>query len=328
MSNFTRSAPLPSAFKRIGWSNFYAQFSEQIALAAAPLAAVLLLGAGPVETGWLQMAQTLPFLLLSIPAGLAVDRSSRKTLMVGSEVLRGLSLIIIVLLLAFGMLNAPLLAVLGFVGAVGTVCYSVAAPAIIPSVVPRARLSEANRWLELVRSAAFVAGPALGGALVGWAGASTAYVLATALSILAALYLAGIPKDTVTPRPLGNPLKDLKEGAAFVARHQFLLPILFTAIFFNTAWVVLMAVYVAYAVQNIGMSATQVGIALGIDGIGMIIGATIAPILGRNFSIGTMIALGPLGGFCGAFFMLLTLWYPSFWLVCASLAFPSDRRQK
>ncbi|HBF28546.1 MFS transporter [Rhizobium sp.] len=318
MSNYFQTVSLPSEFKRLGWSNLFAQFSEQIALAAAPLAAVLVLGAGPVETGWLQMAQTLPFLLLSIPAGLAVDRTSRKTLMVGSEVLRSLSLIVVVLLLAFGMLNVPLLAVLGFVGAVGTVCYSVAAPAIVPSIVPRARLGDANRWLELVRSAAFAAGPALGGGLVGWAGASIAYVLATALSILAALYLASVPKDKVTPRPLSNPRQDLKEGAAFVAHHKFLLPILFTAIFFNTAWVVLMAVYVAYAVQNLGMSATQVGIALGVDGVGMIVGAMIVPILARRFSIGTVIVLGPLGGFCGACLMLLTLWFPSFWLVCMS----------
>ncbi|TCL70434.1 MFS transporter [Rhizobium sp. BK251] len=318
MLNSTQSAPLPPAFKRIGWSNLFAQFSEQIALAAAPLAAVLLLGAGPVETGWLQMAQTLPFLLLSIPAGLAVDRASRKTLMVGSEVLRSFSLIVIVLLLVSGLLNVPLLAVLGFIGAVGTVCYSVAAPAIIPSIVPRARLGDANRWLELVRSAAFAAGPALGGALVGWTGASTAYVLATVLSILAALYLASIPKDNVTPRPFSNPLQDLKAGATFVAHHKFLLPILFTAIFFNTAWVILIAVFVAYAVQNLGMSATQVGIALGVDGVGMIVGAMIVPVLARRFSVGTMIVLGPLGGFCGACLMLLTLWFPSFWLVCIS----------
>lgn len=316
--NSTQFAPLPSAFKRIGWSNLFAQFSEQVALAAAPLAAVLLLGAGPVETGWLQMAQTLPFLLLSIPAGLAVDRASRKTLMVGSEVLRSFSLIVIVVLLASGLLNVPILAVLGFIGVIGTVCYSVAAPAIIPSIVPRAQLVDANRWLELVRSVAFITGPALGGALVGWTGASAAYLLATALSILAALCLASIPKDNVTSRPLSNPLRDLKAGATFVAHHKLLLPILFTAIFFNTARVILMAVFVAYAVQNLGMSATQVGIALGVDGVGMIVGAMIVPVLARRFSVGTMIVLGPLGGFCGAFLMLLTLWFPSFWLVCVS----------
>ncbi|MBN9447481.1 MAG: MFS transporter, partial [Bosea sp.] len=131
--NPTDNAPLPAAFRRIGWSNLCAQFSEQVALAAAPLAAVLLLSAGPAETGWLQTAQTLPFLLLSIPAGLIVDRASRRRLMVGTEALRALSLLAIPLLLAAGGLNLPWLAVLGALGAVGTVCYSVAAPAFVPS---------------------------------------------------------------------------------------------------------------------------------------------------------------------------------------------------
>ena len=80
---------LPAAFKRLGWSNLLAQFSEQIALAAAALTAVLMLNAGPSETGWLQSAQTLPFLLLSIPAGLVADRASRRLPMAGSEALRG-----------------------------------------------------------------------------------------------------------------------------------------------------------------------------------------------------------------------------------------------
>lgn len=309
--------PLPTAFKQIGCSNLFAQFSEQMALAAAPLTAVLLLGAGPVETSWLQMAQSMPFLLLSIPAGLAVDRLSRKGLMVGSEVLRGASLAAIVVLLQRGLLDVPSLAILGFVGAVGTVCYSVAAPAIIPTIVPRARLGDANRWLELVRAGAFAAGPALGGVLVGWAGASTTYVLATVLSLLAALLLASLPKDRVVRGSIRNPLQDLKQGALFVAHHGLLLPILLTAIVFNVAWVVLMAIYVPFAVQQLGFSATEVGITLGINGLGMIVGATIVPYFARYLSLGSMIVLGPLGGFAGACLMLLTLWFPSFGLVCA-----------
>ncbi|PTN46181.1 MFS transporter, partial [Achromobacter xylosoxidans] len=55
---------LPSAFRRLAASNLAAQFSEQMALAAAPLVAVLALGASAAETGYLQTAQTLPFLLL------------------------------------------------------------------------------------------------------------------------------------------------------------------------------------------------------------------------------------------------------------------------
>ncbi|MGO4403068.1 MFS transporter [Bosea sp. RAF48] len=316
--NPTDITPLPAAFRRIGWSNLSAQFSEQIALAAAPLAAVLLLSAGPAETGWLQTAQTLPFLLLSIPAGLMVDRASRRRLMVGTEALRALSLLAIPLLLVSGGLNLTWLAVLGALGAVGTVCYSVAAPAFVPSVVPRARLADANRWLELARSAAYAGGPALGGALVGWIGVSTAYGLAAGLSILAALLLAGLPRDEAPSGPRRDLLHDLKEGARFVAGHDLLRPILVTAVFFNVSWFVFQAVYVAYAVQNLGLGATEVGVTLGIYGAGMIVGAVLAPHIARQVTFGTLILLGPLAGLCAAAVMLATLWIPSVNLVGTS----------
>src|SRR2546430_4064311 len=86
------SPRLPASFNRLAWSNLAAQSAEQIGLAAAPIVAVLALGAGAGATGLLQTAQTLPFLLLSIPAGVLADRASRRRLMAGAEALRALSL--------------------------------------------------------------------------------------------------------------------------------------------------------------------------------------------------------------------------------------------
>ncbi len=311
------SAPPPfsAAFKRLGWSNLCAQFSEQIALSAAALTAVFLLKAGPAETGWLQAAQTLPFLLLSIPAGLVADRASRRMLMVGSEALRTASLLAILLLLGFGRLNLLGLSALGFVGAIGTVCYSVAAPALVPSLVPQARLSDANRWLELARSAAFAAGPALGGALVGWTGAPVAYALATALSLSAVALLLRLPQGEKASPIRRNLLQDLREGAGFMARHALLRPVLITAVFFNLSWFVILAIYVAYAVETLGLSATEVGLTLGIYGVGMIAGALAAPALARRMSFGTMVVIGPSFGFLAAAVMLATVWVPSVFLV-------------
>src|SRR3984893_10687930 len=81
-STGSKSSPrLPSAFQRLAWSNLAAQLAEQIGLAAAPLVAVLTLGAGEAATGVLQTAQTLPFLLFSIPAGVWADRMPRARLM-------------------------------------------------------------------------------------------------------------------------------------------------------------------------------------------------------------------------------------------------------
>ena len=194
-----------------------------------------------------------------------------------------------------------------------------AAPAVVPAIVPRAQLGDANRWLELARSAAYAGGPAIGGAIVGWTGAPAAYVLATVLSILAVMLLRGFPASNAAGRTgPRNLLHDLKEGAAFVSTHDLLRPILITAIFFNTAWFVLQAVYVAYAIQNLGLSPTAVGITLGIYGGGMVIGALVAPIVARRLSFGMMIVVGPLFGFCAALVMLLTIWLPSGFLPALS----------
>ena len=203
---------LPASFLRIAWSNLSAQFSEQIALAAAPLVAVFALGVDASGTGWLQTAQTLPFLLLSIPAGVLVDRASRRRLMTAAEALRALSLLIILVLIAAGGVTLWLLAGLGFLGAIGTVCYSVAAPAAIPTLVPRERLADANRWLELARSIAYSAGPAVGGVIVGWIGAASAYVIALALSLLAVFLLVGIARSEQFRAAAAAPIPRVERG--------------------------------------------------------------------------------------------------------------------
>jgi predicted MFS family arabinose efflux permease len=106
-------------------------------------------------------------------------------------------------------------------------------------------------------------------------------------------------------------LTELREGAAFVATHPLLRPVLITAVFFNTAWFVLQAVYVVYAIERLGLNATGVGITLGVYGGGMLAGALAAPWLARRLSFGAMIAAGPLSALAASVLLLFTLAYPS-----------------
>ena len=127
---------LPRRFIPLAASNLAAQSAEQLSQAAVPMVAVLALGAGPAEIGFLAATQSLPFLLFAIPLGLLADRRSRRRLMVAAELLRGASLLALVASVLLGGLSIGLLALLGFIGAIGTVGFSVAAPALVPALVP------------------------------------------------------------------------------------------------------------------------------------------------------------------------------------------------
>ncbi len=305
------TSPPARSITTLAWSNLAAQSAEQLSLAAVPIVAVLALGAGAGEIGLLAFAQSLPFLLLSIPIGLLVDRSSRRRLMLASEALRGLALLAMLAAVAVDRLSIGLLAALGFLGAIGTVGFSVAAPALVPSLVPRERLAQANGRLELARSAAFAAGPALGGALVAWAGASAAFVLAAVLSASALGLLWQLvepPRAAVVPR---HPWLELRDGARLVWGHALLRPIMLTAVVWNISWFVLQAAYVPYAVRVLGLSAAAIGFTLGAYGAGMVTGALMAPHVVAYLPFGRAILLGPAVSVFAALTLVATIAVPS-----------------
>ncbi len=307
----TSSAALPIAFHRLAWSNLAAQSAEQIALAAAPIVAVLALHAGEGETGLLQTALTAPFVFFAIPAGLLADRMPRRTLMAAAEAMRALALLTILTTFAAGMLTLPLLGALGFAAVCGTVVFSVAAPALVPSLVARPLLPNANARIELARTVAFACGPALGGMLVGWIGGAPAFGCAAALSLIAAWCLGSISEPARAPAPRRHPLAEIKEGAAFVLHHPLLRPVFLTQFIFNTAHFLLLAIFVPYAVRRLGLSASGVGTVLSLFGVGMVSGALIATQIMRRLPFGTVIGLGPVTGFCAALVMALTTLTPS-----------------
>jgi predicted MFS family arabinose efflux permease len=313
-----KTAALSSGFNRLAWSNLAAQSAEQIGLAAAPIVAVVALGAGAGETGLLQTAQTLPFLLFAIPAGVLADRLSRRRLMVSAEALRAIALSGILTLAALDLLTLPLLALLGFVGACGTVAYSVTAPALVPALVPPDALSVANARIELARTVAFAGGPALAGALVAWTGAAPAFGVAAAASTGAVLLLAGLREPARSSCGARRPLDDLLEGAAFVFGHRLLRPVFMTQLVFNTAFFVLQAVYVPYAVHRLGLSASGVGATLSTYGAGLVVGALLGPRVMRA-PFGVVVAIGPVAGLAAAVVMVLTIWIPS--VLLAALGF-------
>jgi predicted MFS family arabinose efflux permease len=228
-----------------------------------------------------------------------------------AEALRVVSLIAILALAELRLLTWPLLALLGLVGACGTVAYSVAVPSLVPALVPREALASANSRIELARALAFAAGPALGGALVGWSGAAPAFGFAAAISACAVFLLTGLNEPPRPLRPPRHPLDDIREGARFVFRHPLLRPVFVTQFLFNTAFFILLAVFVPYAIRSLDLSASAVGVILSTYGIGMVVGALLAGRIIRSFRFGICVAMGPIAGLMAAFVMVLTILIPS-----------------
>jgi predicted MFS family arabinose efflux permease len=298
------SSALPRPFLHLAHANLAAQSAEQLGLAAVPLVAVMAYGAGAAETGLLAAVQTLPFLLLAMPLGLLADRMPRRRLMLRAEVLRALSLLLMLAVLAApwsARMGIAGMALLGFIGAIGTVAFSVAAPALVPELVPREALARANGRIELARSAAFAAGPAVAGAFA------------------AVALLWKLPEPARRVPAARHPWTELREGARFVLRHAWLRPMLLTGAIFNIAWFVLQAGYVPHAVRALGLGAQGVGLTLAMYGAGMVAGALLTPRIAARTSPGSAIRVGPFSAVLAAVLMASTLRWPSAGLAALSL---------
>ncbi len=97
----------------------------------------------------------------------------------------------------------------------GIVIYSVASPALVALFVIKEQLINANRSIEIAKSVAFTAGPALGGILAGYFSGGLAFILAFLLSIVSAVFLICLPKKSILIKSGRNIFQELCDGLIF-----------------------------------------------------------------------------------------------------------------
>ena len=172
----------------------------------------------------------VPAVLFSAVAGVYVDRFERRTILVATNILRGLAFVALYLVGA----NLALILVLNVFVSTVTVFFAPAEAAMIPSVVPRRQLLAANGIFTLTLNAAFALGFALLGPLVVNIWSPEAVILVVAgLYFLAAVFCFTLP----TAPPPGNEdvhglgvvqaeqamsstFSQLREGLAFIRSHR------------------------------------------------------------------------------------------------------------
>lgn len=181
-------------------------------------------------------AFTFSTFISGILAGVVADRMNRRTLMMGSSLLCGVTVILIPLAFYWEILNLPLLAFLSFVLGAFTQFFEPVVKASVFNLVSKEELTQGNAALGTTESMGYLVGPPLGGILITWFSTEMVLVLNGITFILAALLISRIktPLSNISKSTTPNKWTlDLKEGLQFIkenksVRRLFLISILAT----------------------------------------------------------------------------------------------------
>ncbi|WP_327188198.1 MFS transporter [Streptomyces sp. NBC_01334] len=190
----------------------------RVALAFAVLA---LPGASAGRLSLVVACQALPQLVFILVGGVIADRMSRPRLMVSADVLGAAAYTGLAAMVLTG--HAPLVAMCMLAVAAGTATalFAPAMDGLVPSVVPAARLQQANALLRVGTNSSLLLGLALSGVTVALVGAGWALALNAASFVLSAALTARLRVE-VRPRGRSSGWADLRKGWQEFASRQWL----------------------------------------------------------------------------------------------------------
>lgn len=162
----------------------------------------------------------LPYVVLSIPAGIIADRFDRRMVLIVSDLFRGGVMLAMAALVATG---APTVWIAGLavLAACGSSFFYPAMGAYLPSLVADERqLGPANSAFASLGNLSFVVGPAIGGILLALGGVTLAFILnAATFAVIASILwtlpssVGRAPEATAEPAPASEPAPPAEDAA-------------------------------------------------------------------------------------------------------------------
>ena len=277
-------------------------FGTQVTLLALPLVAATILQVTPFEFALLGTIEFLPFIFLSLPAGVWVDRLRRRPILIIGDIGRAISLVSIPIAFYFDVLTIWQLYAVGFINGCLTVFFDVAYQSYLPSIVDRDQLVEGNSKLEITRSASQIVGPGMAGVLIGILRAPFAILADAASFVVSALFVFAIrrpeppiePHDEATgPRP--SMRSEIAAGLRYVTGHRWLRSIAATTGTSNFFGNVMGAILILFLVRERGFTAETLGFAFSIGSVGVLVAALTASRISARLGVGRTLVLSALG---------------------------------
>lgn len=273
-------------FRRLWTADAISQLGTSLSTLALPLLAIDALRATTFEVALLNVASSLPVLLIGLPAGAWCDRLRSRPVLVTADLGRALLLGTVPLAYALGHLTISLLLLVTFACGACGVFFNVARQTVLPSLVGPSGLVDGNGLLQTNRSVTYTLARAGGGYLVQLLG-STLMIVVDAVSYLwSAAWLSRISANETRENdgPRTRLWQQFGAGLRCVGSHRTLrvlaiydtLAVLFSAT--NNG------VFVVYLYRTVGLSAGVIGVIGvigGIGGAGAILGAVMTGRLAR-----------------------------------------------
>jgi MFS family permease len=198
-------------------------FGDRLAPIAIAVAILVDLKGSASDLGFVFAAQTAPMLLLVAAAGVWGDRLPRQLVMLSSDLVRCASQGVTAALLLLGQAQIWELVVLQGVYGAANAFFTPAQVGLIPATVGPGQLREANALMSFSRTAAGVAGPAVGGTLVallspGVAVAGDAVTFLVSAGSLALMRIEWPDRETIG----ASMLSEFRDGLAEVRQRTWI----------------------------------------------------------------------------------------------------------
>jgi MFS family permease len=276
---------LGPSYWRLWWANAVDNAGDGAFASALPLLAVTLTR-NPELISAVSVATYLPWLVVSLPAGVLVDRRDRVRLMWQAQVVQGAAVTAVAVLVAVHHVSIWTLVCAGLCLGGAQVVFDNAAQSVLPSLVQKDLLPKANGTLYVVQviGGSFL-GPPVGSALFAVAPVVPFAVDAASFAGSAAL-LTGLPR----PQRRQKKQQPTEEGFArgvtagvrWLSRHRLLRIVAVMLAVSGFAGQMGTATFVLFATQTLHVSVRGYGLLLASSAAGSVIGGLVNPVLARR----------------------------------------------
>jgi MFS family permease len=243
--------------------------------------------------GFLGAMRFTPAILVGLPAGVWLDRTRRKPILVASQAVNAVALATIPAAGILHVLTISQLYAVAFLAGGAATFQGIAQTAVIPTIVGRDRLVEANSRIQSSLTVASLIGPGLAGAAVQVLTAPVAIAVEAVSYLVGSLTSAWTRVEEAVPLASGRrPVAEAKEGQVWLWRQPLVRAITLTIVLNNGGGNVTFAVYVLYFVTQVGITPTQLGLIFAISGVSSLLGARLSrPLVARGW-LGPVMAAG------------------------------------